>query len=79
MIELLYFDDCPGYEVFEPRLRELLAEAGLDVQIRRRRVESDAAAQSEHFLGSPTLRVNGTPCSAPAVEPADPARSCSRS
>jgi hypothetical protein len=29
----------------------------LDVQLRQRRVESDEAAQSERFLGSPTLRV----------------------
>jgi len=58
-IELLYFDGCPSYEAFEPRLRELLADAGLDVQIRQRRVDSDAAANSERFLGSPTLRVDG--------------------
>ena len=58
-IELLYLDGCPSHEAFEPRLRELLAEAGLDVQIRQRRVESVAAAQSERFLGSPTLRVDG--------------------
>jgi hypothetical protein len=58
-IELLYFDGCPSHEAFEPRLRALIAEAGLDVQIRPRRVESDAAAESERFLGSPTLRVDG--------------------
>lgn len=57
--ELLYFDGCPSREAFEPRLRELIAEAGLDVQLRQRRVESDEAAQSERFLGSPTLRVEG--------------------
>jgi hypothetical protein len=58
-IELLYFDGCPSHEAFELRLRRLLVEAGLDVQIHQRRVESDAAAQSERFLGSPTLRVVG--------------------
>jgi hypothetical protein len=58
-IELLYFDGCPSHEAFEPRLRELIAKADLDVQIHQRRVESDAAAQRERFLGSPTLRVDG--------------------
>jgi hypothetical protein len=58
-IELLYFDGCPSHEAFELRLRELLAEAGLDVVVGQRRVESDAAAQSERLLGSPTLRVDG--------------------
>ena len=58
-IELLYFDGCSSHEAFEPRLREPVAEAGPDVQIRQRRVESDAAAQRERFLGSPTLRIDG--------------------
>ncbi|HEX5619556.1 MAG TPA: hypothetical protein VFX51_14140 [Solirubrobacteraceae bacterium] len=58
-IELLSFDGCSSREAFESRLRELLAEAGVDVQIRRRRVESDAAANRARFLGSPTLRVDG--------------------
>ena len=32
-IELLYFDGCPGYERFLPRLRELAAEAGIDAEV----------------------------------------------
>jgi hypothetical protein len=59
-IELLYFDGCPSHEAFLPRLRELLARAGArDAPVQQRRVESDAAAQCERFLGSPTLRVDG--------------------
>ena len=37
----------------------LLAQAGVEVTVEQRRVESDVAAQSERFLGSPTLRVDG--------------------
>jgi hypothetical protein len=58
-IELLYFDGCPSYEAFLPRLRELLAQAGVDTSVELRRVETDADAQRERFLGSPTLRVDG--------------------
>lgn len=58
-VELLYFDGCPSHDAFLPRLRELLAETQADVAVEQRRVESDAAAQSERFLGSPTLRVDG--------------------
>jgi hypothetical protein len=58
-IELLYFDGCPSHEAFLPRLQALLANAGLDVVVEQRRVESHEAAQSEQFLGSPTLRVDG--------------------
>ena len=49
-IELLYFDGCPSHEAFLPRLRELLAQADVDLPVRQRRVEADAAAQSERFL-----------------------------
>jgi hypothetical protein len=59
-IELLYFDGCPSHEAFLPRLGALIAHAGIvDAEVRERRVESDAGAQRERFLGSPTLRVDG--------------------
>jgi hypothetical protein len=58
-IELLYFDGCPGYERFLPRLRELVADAGLTDAVELRRVESPEAAIAERFLGSPTVRVDG--------------------
>ena len=58
-VELLYFDGCPSHEAFVPRLRELLAQVEADVAVEQRRVESEAAAQRERFLGSPTLRVDG--------------------
>jgi hypothetical protein len=58
-IELLYFQGCPNAQAFVPRLRELLAEAGIDEAVRLRRVESVQEAERERFLGSPTLRVNG--------------------
>ena len=58
-IELLYFDGCPSHEAFLPRLRELLERAGVEAPIAQRRIESDATAQAERFLGSPTLRVDG--------------------
>ena len=58
-VELLYFDGCPSYERFLPRLRELVAEAGIAGEVQLRRVESPEAAVTERFLGSPTVRVDG--------------------
>jgi hypothetical protein len=58
-IELLYFDGCPSYERLVPRLRELVANAGLADDVEVRRVESPEAAIAERFLGSPTVRVDG--------------------
>jgi hypothetical protein len=58
-IELLYFDGCPSYEQFLPRLRALIADAGIADEVELRRVESDDAAAAGRFLGSPTVRVDG--------------------
>jgi hypothetical protein len=58
-VELLYFDGCPSSERFLPRLRELVAEAGVAEEVELRRVESVEAAVAERFLGSPTVRVDG--------------------
>lgn len=58
-IELLYFDGCPNHEALLPRLREILAQAGIVTEIELRKITGDDAAQCERFLGSPTVRVNG--------------------
>lgn len=59
-IELLYFDGCPSHEAFLPHLQALLTRRGLDDKIEQRRIETAEAAESERFLGSPTLRIDGT-------------------
>ena len=58
-VELLYFDGCPGHGAFLPRLRELIARAGINDEVDVRRIESPEAAVTERFLGSPTVRVDG--------------------
>ncbi|HET9103880.1 MAG TPA: hypothetical protein VFN55_11055 [Solirubrobacteraceae bacterium] len=58
-IEVLYFDGCPNHEALLPRLRELMRKAAVQAPIELVRIESDAAAQSAGFLGSPTVRING--------------------
>src|SRR3954468_22920095 len=75
-IELLYFDGCPSHEAFLPRLRELLARAGVDAPVAERRVESDTDAQRERFLGSPTLRVDGVDVEPAVGERADYGLKC---
>jgi len=75
-IELLYFDGCPNHEAFLPRLRELLARAGVDAPVLQRRVESDDAAQEQRFLGSPTLRVDGVDVDPSAGKRADYGLKC---
>jgi hypothetical protein len=57
--EVLYFDGCPNHTALLPRLQELMQQAGLDAPITLTRIDSDAAARAAHFLGSPTLRIDG--------------------
>lgn len=59
-VELLYFDGCPSYLLAEGRLRQILAERGMDAHIEMVRVETDEEARRLRFPGSPTIRVDGT-------------------
>jgi hypothetical protein len=58
-VEVLYFDGCPNHEELVPRLRRLLREAAVDAHVELRRVPDEVAAESERFLGSPTVRIDG--------------------
>jgi len=69
MIEILCFDGCPNFDGLETRIRALVDGLGYDMPIRVRRIASDDQAHEEHFLGSPTVRVNGVD-----VEPDAPKR-----
>jgi hypothetical protein len=58
-IEVLYFDGCPNHEALLPRLHALLEQAKVASAVDLVEVPDDAAAQTQRFLGSPTLRVDG--------------------
>jgi hypothetical protein len=59
VIEILYFDGCPNHDGLAAHIRSLMAEREIGVPIALRRIDSDRQAEAEHFLGSPTIRVNG--------------------
>lgn len=75
-LELLYFEGCPSHERFAPRLRELIAGAQVDAEIVERRVESFEEAESERFLGSPTVRIDGRDVDPGAAERTDYGLKC---
>lgn len=56
-LELLYFDDCPNWNVAAERLDALAARRGLVVQ--RRLVANAEEAQAARFRGSPTILIDG--------------------
>lgn len=58
-IELLYFDECPSYQIGRALLEQTLAEERIPAQIEMVQVGNDDDAQAKRFVGSPTLRVDG--------------------
>jgi hypothetical protein len=59
-VELLYWDGCPSHPEALADLRAALADMGrADLDVAVRRIEDDAQAEEERFVGSPTIRVRG--------------------
>lgn len=54
---LLYFDDCPSWQVTDQRLRALEAELGFTVD--RVEIATPEAAAATGFRGSPSIHVDG--------------------
>src|SRR3989442_15952444 len=58
-IELLYWEECPSYDLTLQRLRELLAERQIATPVRLIEVTTEQQAEQLHFPGSPTIRIEG--------------------
>jgi len=58
-VEMLHTEGCPNAADYLPRLRRLLATAGVTAPVLVRLIADPEQAQRERFLGSPTIRVDG--------------------
>ncbi len=76
MVEILYFEGCPHLAETVALAREVVAESGLDAEIREIPVSDEAEALRMKFLGSPTVRVNGADIEPDARERTGFALSC---
>jgi hypothetical protein len=59
VVDILYFESCPGWQGAAARVREVLDECGLEADVRLVPIETEEAAQAHRFVGSPTIRVDG--------------------
>jgi len=59
-IELLYFEDCPNHAPTREMLRETLNSLGREDEIREVEVRTPAEAEAIRFVGSPSIRINGS-------------------
>lgn len=73
-IEVLYVNDCPNHLPTVKRIQRVLAAESLCVPVHEVLVSSEAEAKALHFLGSPTVRVNGNDVE--SVEGSVPGLSC---
>lgn len=58
-ITFRYWEDCPSHEKGLERLKQVLAEEGIDASITIEHVGTDEEARRLKFIGSPTFIVNG--------------------
>lgn len=58
-IEILYFPDCPNYLPAVEHVQHALQEECVSAEIMHVPVVGGAEATAIHFLGSPTVRING--------------------
>ena len=59
VIELLYVEDCPNYPGTLVLVQRVLADLGIDAEVRTTLIIDQAAAEQARFAGSPTVRVDG--------------------
>jgi hypothetical protein len=58
-IDFLYWEDCPSHADALARLRQVLADEGIDDAVHLVRVETQEDAERHGFPGSPTIRFDG--------------------
>ena len=59
-IEFLYFRDCPGHQAAFALLKQVLREEKIEEVILKIEVPGPEAAAEFRFIGSPSIRVDGT-------------------
>lgn len=58
-VTFLYYEDCPSHDLAFDRLRQIMAEEGIEAEVEVIKVETEEQAQRLRFIGSPTILVNG--------------------
>ena len=59
VIELLWFAGCPNWQETERRLRQAVADTGVDAAVTLVEVTTPEDAERRRFRGSPTVLVDG--------------------
>ena len=58
-VEVLYFEGCPHHQPTVDLARDVIADVGVDAELREVEVRDHEEATRLRFLGSPSVRVDG--------------------
>ncbi|MFY9227698.1 MAG: hypothetical protein WAQ98_33805 [Blastocatellia bacterium] len=58
-IQLLYFEGCPSYKHALENLNSVLSEQEMKASVEMINITSLVEAEDLHFLGSPTIQIDG--------------------
>jgi hypothetical protein len=58
-IHILYYKECPSYELAIQQLRQIITEEGINADITMTSITTEEQAQAVHFVGSPTILIHG--------------------
>jgi hypothetical protein len=75
-VELLYFERCPHYASFARHLEELLASRGVSEPATQTEVRDAEHAIQLRFLGSPSVRINGSDIDESSIDRSDFGMQC---
>ena len=75
-IQLLYLPDCPNYQPTRKLIEHSAIEFGMDLDFELIAIDDEESAHRLHFLGSPTVRVDGDDIEPDALDGTDVALSC---
>jgi hypothetical protein len=70
-VELLFWDGCPSHPKALAELRAAMADLALNPsEVIVNEVKTQTEAEMKHFVGSPTIRIDGVDVQPPGEEPA---------
>jgi len=75
-IEILYFEGCPNHTPTVDLVKRVIADLGVPATIEEVEVTSPDDVERLHFLGSPTVLVNGVDIEPEARNRTDYSYSC---
>jgi hypothetical protein len=75
-IEVLYFEGCPNVGASVALVQRVVSELRVDADLQLVEVAGEADAIDHHFLGSPSVRVDGTDVEPGADQRSDYAFAC---